>query len=154
MAAFRPSCLLLGIALTLGCVSLSGGKEQFFVCSYEVVWDAALNSVKDRSLRVQDKQNGLIETNWTEMEGQERPYGLFRREGFGNKERARLTLALKQQDDITSVSVLETRQRWHARGGATTQATKWWPVEPSEVAMNDVVNQLNSTLQDKGCAGT
>lgn len=154
MAAFRSSCWWLGIALTVGCVSLSGGKEQFFLCSYEVVWDAALDSVKDRPLQSQDKQKGLIETKWTEVEGQEHPYGLFRREGFGNKERARLTLALSQQNDITSVSVLETRQRWHARGGATTQATKWWPVEPSEVVMNDVVTRLNNTLQDKGCAGT
>ncbi|HWF61271.1 MAG TPA: hypothetical protein VN666_13310 [Nitrospira sp.] len=62
------------------------------------------------------------------MAGEKRPYELFRREGFGNIERARLTVAVKKMDDITSVNVLETCQRWHARGGASQQATKWWSV--------------------------
>ncbi len=48
-----------------------------------------------------------------------------------------------------SVSVLETRQRWHARGGVTQQATKWWPIEPSEEATNDVVDRLNAKLKEK-----
>jgi hypothetical protein len=136
------------------CTTLSGSRDQHYVCSYDVVWDAALESVKGRSLQAEDKTKGLIETNWLEMEGRERPYGMFGREGFGNKERSRLTVTVKQLDDMTAVSVLETRQRWHARGGVTQQATKWWPIEPSEEAMAEVVGRLNSKLKEKGCTAT
>jgi hypothetical protein len=134
-----------------GCASISGSNDQFFVCSYDVVWNAALESVKDRPMQLQDKDKGLIETGWVEMEGQERPYGMFNREGFGNRERARMTLAVKRLNDVTSVSVLENRQRWHLKGGITQQSTKWWPIDPSEEAEAGVVKRLNTTLIEKGC---
>jgi len=115
------------------------------------VWDAALESVKDRPIQVKDKDKGLIETGWVEMEGQEHSYGIFNREGFGNRERARMTVAVKRLNDVTSVSVLENRQRWHLKGGVTQQATKWWPVDPSEEAEAAVVTRLNRKLKEKGC---
>lgn len=137
-----------------GCASFSGSKDQFFVCSYDVVWDAALETVKDRPAQVQDKTKGLIETGWIEMEGAERSYGMFDREGFGNRERARLTVVVKRLNDVTSVSVLESRQRWHLKGGVTQQSTKWWPVDPSEEVEAKVVDRLNSKLKEKGCVAT
>ena len=143
---------LIGLIVLSGCASLSGSNDQFFVCSYDVVWDAALASVKDRSIQVQDKDKGLIETGWIEMEGTERGYGAFDREGFGNRERARMTVAVKRLNDVTSVSVLENRQRWHLKGGVTQQATKWWPIDPSEEAEATIVNRLNNKLKEKGCA--
>jgi hypothetical protein len=88
------------------------------------------------------------------MEGMRRPYGIFSREGFGNRERARLTVAVKKDNDVSSVNILETRQRWHARGGVTQQATKWWPVEPSEEVMDEVTGKLNARLKEKGCEVT
>ena len=88
------------------------------------------------------------------MEGQERTFGAFGREGFGNRERARLTATVKRLDDVAAVSVLETRQRWHAKGGVTQQATKWWPVDPSEEVMKDISNRLNARLAEKGCASS
>jgi hypothetical protein len=142
---------LIGLLNCSGCATISGSNDQFFVCSYDVVWDAALESVKDRPMQVQDKDKGLIETGWVEMEGQERPYGMFNREGFGNRERARMTLAVKRLNDVTSVSVLENRQRWHLKGGITQQSTKWWPIDPSEAAEAGVVKRLNNTLKEKGC---
>jgi len=96
----------------------------------------------------------LIETAWIEREGRERPYGIFGREGFGNKERARLTAKVIRHNDVASVSLLETRQRWHAKGGVTQQATKWWPVDPSEEVMKDLTDRLNSKLQEKGCSAS
>jgi NlpB/DapX lipoprotein len=142
---------LIGVLAWSGCASLSGSKDQFFVCSYDVVWDAALASVNDRPIQVQDKDKGLIETGWIEMEGTERGYGAFDREGFGNRERARMTVAVRGLNDVTSVSVLENRQRWHLKGGATQQSTKWWPIDPSEEAEATVVNRLNNKLKKKGC---
>jgi hypothetical protein len=52
---------------------------------------------------------------------------------------------------VASVSVLETRERWHARGGVTQQAVKWWAIEPSEQVTNDLVDRLNVKLKAKGC---
>ena len=145
---------LIGLIAWSGCASLSGSNDQFFVCSYDVVCDAALESVKDRPIQAQDKNKGLIETGWVEMEGTERSYGIFNREGFGNRERARMTVAVKRLNDVTSVSVLENRQRWHLKGGVTQQSTKWWPIDPSEEAEAMVANRLTNKLKEKGCVAS
>ncbi len=145
---------LVGLLTWNGCASLSGSKDQFFVCSYDAVWNAALESVKDQPIQVQDKDKGLIETSWIEMEGPERSYGIFEREAFGNRERARMTVAVKRLNDVTSVSVLENRQRWHLKGGVSQASTKWWPVDPSEKAEATVVNRLNTKLKEKGCVSS
>ncbi|MDF0674723.1 MAG: hypothetical protein P0120_10375 [Nitrospira sp.] len=138
------------LALT-ACAGFSGGRDSYFVCSYDTVWEAAVESTKGYSITALNKTDGTIETAWIEMEGERRPYGVFRREGFGNIERARLTVAVKKMDDVTSVNVLETRQRWHARGGASQQAMKWWAVEPSEEVTKAVTEKLHLRLKEKGC---
>ena len=149
-----PRMALVVLALLFGgCAALSGSREQYFVCPYDSVWDAALESMKGQSVSTYDKEKGVIETSWLDVPPtSERSFGLFGREGFGNKERAHMTVSVKRMNDVASVSVLETRQQWHSRGGVTSQATKWWPVEPSEDAMNDVVDRLNAKLKEKGCA--
>lgn len=130
---------------------MSGGHDHYYVCSYDTVWDTALDTLKANSITSQNKQKGVIETAWIEMEGKKQPYGIFGREGFGNRERARLTAMIKRLDDVTSVSVLENRQRWHARGGITPQAMKWWPIDPSEEVLQDVFGRLDTKLLDNGC---
>ena len=95
---------------SVGCASLSGSQEQYFVCSYDIVWDATLETMKGQSVATYDKDKGVIE--------------------------------------------LETRQRWHSRGGVTQQALRWWPIEPSEDAANAVVNRLNAKLKERGCVPT
>lgn len=148
------SLAFLVVFTGVGCASLSGSQDQFFVCSFDTAWEAALESVKDRPLQQQSKEKGIIETGWVEMEGQERLYGAFQREGFGNRERARMTIAVKQMNDVVSVSVLESRQRWHLKGGVTQQSTKWWPIDPSEEAEAALVSRLNNKLKEKGCQTT
>ena len=138
----------LGLA---ACASLSGGRDYTFVCPYDTVWDATSEAMKGYSVSSENKSTGTIETAWVEMEGKTRPYGLFAREGFGNRERARLTVVVKHDNGLSSVNVLETRQRWHARGGATQQATRWWPIDPSEEVMEEITEKLNARLKDKGC---
>ena len=99
------------------------------------------------------QEKGLIETSWLDVPPtSERSFGIFGREGFGNNERARMTVSVKRMDDVASVSVLETRQRWHSRGGVTSQALKWWAIDPSEEVTDDVVDRLNARLKAKGCA--
>jgi hypothetical protein len=148
-----PKIALVVLALlSVGCAALSGSREQYFVCSYDTVWDAALETMKGQSVSSFDKEKGLIETSWQDVPPtSERSFGIFGREGFGNNERARMTVSVKRMDDVASVSVLETRQRWHSRGGVTQQALKWWPIDPSEDATNDVVDRLNAKLKIKGC---
>ncbi len=151
MPAPRIALVILAL-LSVGCAGLSGSREQYFVCSYDSVWDAAIETMKGQSVSTYDKDKGLIETSWLDVPpASERSFGIFGREGFGNKERARMTVSVKRMNDVASVSVLETRQRWHSRGGVTSQATKWWPVEPSEDATNDVVDRLNAKLKEKRC---
>ncbi|MEO8046958.1 MAG: hypothetical protein ABI684_06695 [Nitrospirota bacterium] len=148
-----PRIALVVLALlSVGCAALSGSREQYFVCSYDSVWDAALETMKGQSVSTYDKEKGTIETNWQDVPPtSDRSFGIFGREGFGNNERARITLSVKQMNDVASVSVLETRQRWHSRGGVTQQALKWWAIEPSEEVMNGVVDRLNAKLKVKGC---
>jgi hypothetical protein len=146
----RVILLLPFLALT-ACASLSGGHDHAFVCPYDAAWEATLDTMKGYSVTAEDKSTGTIETAWIEMEGKTRPYGLFGREGFGNRERARLTVVVKKDNDSSSVNMLETRQRWHARGGATQQATRWWPIEPSDEVMDEITGKLTARLKDKGC---
>jgi hypothetical protein len=143
--------LLLPILALTACASLSGSRDHTFVCPYDTVWEATSEAMKRYSVTSENKSTGTIETAWIEMEGKTRPYGLFGREGFGNRERARLTVVVKNDNGLSSVNVLETRQRWHARGGATQQATRWWPIEPSEEVMEEITDKLNARLKDRGC---
>ena len=148
----RMMLVVLGL-LSVGCAALSGSREQYYVCSYDTVWDAALETMKGQSIATYDKEKGLIETSWLDVPPtSERSFGIFGREGFGNKERALMTVSVKRINDVASVSVLETRQRWHARGGVTQQALRWWPIDPSEEATDAVVDRLNAKLKVKGCA--
>jgi uncharacterized lipoprotein len=152
--AFGRSLILLLFVTVQGCASVSGSHDQYFVCSYDTVWDTTLETMKGYSINSHNKGEGTIETSWVEMEGKERTFGIFGREGFGNRERARMSVKVKQLNDVSSVSVLETRQRWHARGGATSQATKWWPIDPSQESMDEVAQKLNARLKEKGCQTT
>lgn len=151
-----PHIAILAILLlATGCAALSGSKEQYYVCSYDMVWNATLDVMKGQSISTSDKGSGVIETSWMDVAPlTERSFGIFSREGFGNKERARLSVAVKRMNEVASVSVLETRQRWHSRGGATSQATKWWPAEPSQDATNEIVDRINAKLKEQGCVPT
>lgn len=151
----RTTMAALILLSTAGCASLSGSREQYYVCPYDTVWNAALDTMKGQSITASDKGAGLIETGWMDVAPlTERSFGIFAREGFGNRERARMSVAVKQMNDVATVSVLETRQRWHARGGVTTQATKWWPAEPSQDTTNEVVDRINARLKEQGCLPT
>lgn len=154
MVGFSRSFMLLLLLALQSCASVSGSQDQYFVCSYDTVWETTLETMKGYSINAHNKDNGTIETSWVEMEGKERSFGAFGREGFGNRERARISVKVKQLNDVASVSVLETRQRWHARGGVTSQATKWWPMDPSQESIVEVTEKLNARLKEKGCETT
>jgi hypothetical protein len=141
--------LLMTAGFFTGCAGLQ--KEHYFVCPYDTVWQAAEESLKDRPVVRKDKVSGLIETAWTEMPAKPRGFGMFNREAFDNKERARLSVELKPLDNVTKVSVVENRERWHVRGGVTQQAVKWSPVEPSEETMTSVLGRITANATQRGC---
>jgi hypothetical protein len=141
--------LLMTLDLFTACAGLQ--KEHYFVCPYDTVWQAAEESLKERSVIRKDKDRGVIETAWTEMPAKPRGFGMFNREAFGNKERARLSVQVKPVEGVTKVSVVENRERWHARGGVTQQAVKWSPVEPSEETMTSVLGRITAKATQRGC---
>lgn len=154
--SFYRSIVIL-IALTVwcgGCAALTGVKSEYLVCPYDTVWDAALETMRERPVTVQDKGKGVIETAWIDTPVTGRPYGIFSRQGLDNKERARMVLMVKRVNEVTEVSLSENRERWHLRGGATSQAYRWWPIEPSQEVINSVLNRLRTKLKERGCSPT
>lgn len=154
MKHLSTTITLLILIILGGCATMSGSHEHYYVCAYDTAWEAAVEAAKAFSITSQDAKKGLIETAWIEMEGAERGFGIFGRAGFGNRERARLTIAVTRLNDVTGISVIEQRQRWHARGGVTQQATRWWPIDPSEETLQNVSTRLNAKLIEKGCAAS
>lgn len=152
---FRQVMVLCFYSFSIGCVLFpTDHHDQYVVCPYDTVWDAASDTMKAYPVKLKDKDSGVIETGWTEMEGEERGYGLFQRTstGFGNRERARMVLTVKPLQEVTEVIVTENRERWHLKGGVTSQATRWWPIEPSEEAMAAVMARINTKIKDQGCS--
>jgi hypothetical protein len=151
---FRIATVFCFGLFSFGCALFPKDQhDQYLVCPYDTVWKAATDTMKVFPVKVQDKDSGVIETRWTEMEGPERGFGLFQRvsSGFGSKERARMFLTVKKLNEVTEIVVTENRERWHLKGGVTSQATRWWPIEPSEEAMVEVMNRINTKLKDQGC---
>ena len=145
------SLLLLGSVG--GCALMTSGMQQrSAVCSYDNAWDAALDTLKDRSVESKDKSAGVLVTDWLEIPMPGRKYGAFRREMPDSKDRSRLTLRLKQAEEITQIYFIEERQIWTFRGGS--RLFGWAPTDPSEEVMRDVQNRLDAKLKEHGCATT
>ncbi|HKR78230.1 MAG TPA: hypothetical protein VJR69_00890, partial [Nitrospira sp.] len=62
MIRFNRPLLFVLVLIMPGCASLSGSHDQYFVCSYDTVWDTALETLKGYSINAQNKNNGTIET--------------------------------------------------------------------------------------------
>ena len=150
MANFRHTIWSLGVWLLLSsCSSLAGVQDRFTVCSYDQVWDAAVDSVKDRSIKVQQKEKGLIETAWLEIPMPGRTFGAFQREMPESKDRSRIFMRVKRLNDVTNVNFSEERQRWAFRGGS--RMFGWADADPSKEALADIDHRLDAKLKERGC---
>lgn len=138
-------------ALTVGCASLGAGEvqERYVACAYDTVWDAAADTLKQFPLETQDKETGMIETAWVERPVHGRPYGMFQREGLGDKERFQTTMTLSRREEVTVVRLSERREHFGFRGGA--RIYQWYPVEPSGPAMRALMGRLTTRLEEHGC---
>lgn len=150
---FMGGLLLSSLLLASGCASLTGTVppvERYLACPQNSVWEGALETLQPYPVIEKNQEKGLIETDWREQPVQGRPYGLFSRDGLGDKERSRLTLSLKPiQSGVVHIQLTERRQHWGFRGGA--QIYKWYPVEPSQAELNSIINQLTARLDKEGC---
>jgi hypothetical protein len=156
MSTLRNLGLILGIfwgpLFLIGCSSLAGVQERYSVCSYDNVWDAAVDSVKDRSIKVQEKETGLIETNWVEIPMPGRTFGAFQREMPVSKDRSRIMMKVKRLNDVTNINFSEERQRWAFRGGS--RLFGWADAQPSQEVLADIDHRLDSKLKERGCTLT
>jgi hypothetical protein len=137
-------------AFLTACASTGGTQKRFSVCSYDYAWQAALDSVKDRSIKTKDKDAGLIVTDWLEIPMPGRTFGAIKREFADSKDRSRITLMVKRLDDVAKISFVEERQSWAFRGGS--RIFGWASTDPSEEVMRDVEKRLDATLKDHGCS--
>lgn len=137
------------LIVQIGCASLTGMQERYIVCSYDDAWDAAVESVKDRSIKAQDKSGGKIETAWLEIPMPGRTFGAFQRDMPESKDRSRIMMSVSRLNDVVRVSYSEERQRWAFRGGS--RMFGWADADPSAEVLTDVQRRLDTKLKERGC---
>jgi hypothetical protein len=108
--------------------------------------------VKDRSIKVQRKEKGIIETSWLEIPMPGRTFGAFQREMAESKDRSRILMRVKRLNDVTNVNFSEERQRWAFRGGS--RMFGWADAEPSKEVLADIDHRLDAKLKERGCTLT
>lgn len=138
-------------AFAFGCATMGAGdiQERYVACSYDTVWSAATDTLKDYPLETEDKDKGMIETAWVETAVHGRPYGLLQREGLGDKERFQATMTFTRREEFTVVRLSERREHFGFRGGA--RLYQWYPVEPSEETTRALMTRLTGRLEEQGC---
>jgi hypothetical protein len=144
--------LFIMAGILSACAFMDGVQQRFAVCSYDHAWDAALEAVKDRAITVKDKNRGLIETGWLEIEMSGRTFGALQRDLPDSRDRSRIALTVERLDDVTKISFLEERERWAFRGGSRLYG--WVSTDPSEEVMHDIQRRLDSKLKEHGCSLT
>lgn len=149
---FRRLAFFLIPSLLSACASLSGVQERFAVCSYDHVWEAALDAAKSRSITREDKDAGVIETGWLEIPMPGRTFGALQRDLGDSKDRSRISLTVKRLADVTKISVSEDRQRWAFRGGS--RLFGWTDTDPSADVLNEMQRRLDAKLKERGCSLT
>ena len=146
------SLLLTGLGLLPACATMDGAQERYAVCSYDHAWDAAMDAVKDRSVVTKDRDGGLIVTGWLEIPMPGRTFGALQRDMANSKDRSRITLNVKQFNDVAKISFVEERQRWAFRGGS--RMFGWADTAPSKEVLDDVQHRLDTKLKEQGCSLT
>ncbi len=149
----RGTSILACTAIFLGCSSLFGSElmsERYLACPMDSVWNSSLETLKAYPVTKKDKSNGVIETGWRVEYVQGAGYGMFQREGMGDKERSQLTLSMKPLDsNAVRLQIAERRQHWGFRGGG--RIYDWYPVQPSQKKVDDILNNLTKKLEAEGC---
>lgn len=124
--------------------------ERYMACPSDSVWTSSLETLRLYPITNKNKKKGVITTGWRVEFVESSGYGLFRREGMGDKERSKLTLTITPlPKDVVRVQLAERRQHWGFRGGA--RLYDWVPVEPSQKEVDRILATLTEKLEAQGC---
>ena len=110
---------LLLVVSMVGCAAVSGAPSTVkAACSYDQAWSVALSSMDEFVLTQEDKNKGVIETDWATF-ASERSIGVFQRQG--NKERARFFVNVEAARQPVTISVRQAREFFFSRGRAVAR---------------------------------
>ena len=135
------------IVSTVGCATMSGAPSTVKAgCSYDQAWSVALASMDEFVLTQEDKDKGVIATEWATF-ASERLAGAFQRQV--NKERARFYLNVEATRQPVTISVQQVRE-FYSPMGARSQAM-WKRVPPDHEEEQRLVERITSQLLSEGC---
>ena len=135
----------VGCLLLSGCMTLAGKPTAFFSCSVEQVWDTAVAVLEDDRVQSADKQAGVLETQWMEVEAATQA-GALQREV--NKERVRYVVEVKPDGGGAAATVLQLREEWSPMGVRSRQ----WRAIPGNASEEEAVAAaIGRRLKEKGC---
>ena len=137
------------IVSTVGCAAVSGAPSTVkAACSYDQAWSVALSSMNEFVLTQEDKDKGVIATDWATFASQ-RSIGVFQRQG--NKERARFFVNVEADRQPVRISVRQARE-FFSPVGARSQGIAWKRVPPDAEEERRLAQRISNQLRDKGCA--
>ncbi len=141
-----PSLLL--VILTVGCAAVSGAPSTVKAgCSYDQAWAVTLAGMTEFVLTQEDKDKGVIETDWATFASQ-RTYGVFQRQG--NKERVRFVVNVDAARQPVRISVRQARE-FFSPGGARSQGIAWKRIPPNAEEEQRLVRRITNNLLSEGC---
>lgn len=139
---------LLLVVSTVGCVTISGAPHTVkAACSYDQAWSVALASMDEFVLTQEDKDKGVIETEWATF-ASGRSIGVFQRQG--NKERARFFVNVEADRQPVRISVRQARE-FFSPVGARSQGIAWKRIPPSAEEERRLVQRITNQLLSEGC---
>ena len=136
------------IVSTVGCAAISGEPHTVkAACSYDQAWSVALASMDEFALTQEDKDKGVIATEWaTFASGQ--MAGVFQRQA--NKERARFFVNVEAARQPIRISVRQARE-FFSPVGARSQGIAWKRIPPNAGEERRLVQRITNQLLSKGC---
>ena len=139
---------LLLVVSTVGCATISGAPHTVkAACSYDQAWSVALASMDEFVLTQEDKDKGVIETEWATF-ASGRSIGVFQRQG--NKERARFFVNVEADRQPVRISVRQARE-FFSPVGARSQGIAWKRIPPSAEEERRLVQRITNQLLSEGC---
>jgi len=135
----------LALLLLSGCMTLAGKPTASSSCSFEQVWDTSIAVLGDAQLQSADRQAGLLETEWLEVESST-PAGALQREV--NRERLRYVVEVKPEGRGAAATVLQLREEWSPMG---VRSRQWRAVPGSPSEEEALASAIARQLKDKGC---
>ncbi len=136
------------VVSTVGCAAVSGAPSTVKAgCSYDQTWAAAISSMDEFVLTQEDKEKGVIETEWATFASQQ-SIGVFQRQG--NKERARFFVNVDAARQPVRISVRQARE-FFSPVGARSQGIAWKRIPPDAEEEQRLIQRITNQLLSEKC---